>query len=437
MFPPERFRVRRANTTKWTEAVLRRTSPVVAWLFLLMLVAISITAGFASANEEKAERWVGTWASSPQLAQPRDLPPAPGFADITLRQVVRVSIGGTKIRVRFSNASGKTALTIASSHVAKAARGAAIQAGTDKLLTFGEQSSVTIPAGALIYSDPLDFDLAPLSDLAVTIHLKGTPEAVTTHSGARATSYLAEGDSVSATELPGAQTVEHWYFLNAVDVAARGPSAAVVVLGDSLTDGRSSATNGNGRWPDELARRLHADKHTAHIGVLNEGIGGNRLLHDGLGPNALARLDRDVLTQASVRWLVVLEGVNDIGTCKDGCDEDSTAHEIIGAYRQIILRAHSQNIRVYGATITPFGGSFYATPEAERARQVVNRWIRNSGRFDAVIDFDVVVRDPNDPSNLSPASDSGDHLHPNDAGYKAMGVSVDLRLFRSKSTFRF
>ncbi|MGB7847145.1 MAG: GDSL-type esterase/lipase family protein, partial [Candidatus Acidiferrum sp.] len=335
---------------------MTRTSVVASWLFLLLLAPISTTADSASANEGKAEHWVGTWASSPQLAQPTDLPPAPGFADITLRQVVRVSLGGTKIRVRFSNAFGETALAIASAHVATAAGGGTIQAGTDRPLTFNEQSSINIPAGALIYSDSLDLDLAPLSDLAVTIHLKGAPESVTTHSGARATSYLAEGNAVSALELPGAQTVEHWYFLNAVEVAAPHSSAAVVVLGDSITDGRGSTTNSNGRWPDELARRLHADKHTAHIGVLNEGIGGNRLLRDGLGPNSLARLDRDVLTQTGVCWLVVLVGVNDIGTCKDGCDLDSTANEIIAAYRQIILRAHSHNIRVYGATITPFGG---------------------------------------------------------------------------------
>ncbi len=212
----------------------------------------------------------------------------------------------------------------------------------------------------------------------------------------------------------------------------RDSSASVVVLGDSITDGRSSTTNGNDRWPDVLARRLHANKQTSNVGILNEGIGGNRLLHDGLGPNALARLDRDVLAQTRARWLILLEGVNDIGTCKDNCDLESLANDIILAYQQIILRAHSQNIRVYGATITPFGASFYASPEAERARQTVNRWIRTSGYFDAVIDFDAVVRDPNSAPNLSTASDSGDHLHPNATGYKAMGDSIDLKLFEAK-----
>ena len=259
--------------------------------------------------------------------------------------------------------------------------------------------SVTIPAGALVYSDPLEFDLSPLSDLAVTIYLENAPDGVTTHSGSRATSYFTSADAVSLIDLPSAQTADHWYFLNGVDLAGPNSSAAVVILGDSITDGKNSTTNSNGRWPDELARRLRVNKRTTNIGVLNEGIGGNRLLDDGLGPNALSRLDRDALTQTSVRWLVVFEGVNDVGTCKSPCDFDSVTKDIINACRQIIVRAHSQHIRVYGATITPFGGSFYATPEAERARQAVNRWIRTSGWFDAVIDFDAVTRDANHPSN--------------------------------------
>lgn len=407
---------------------MRRTALVAASLFLVLASVTVGTEWAATAKEVKASHWVGTWASSPQLADSVATPLAAGFADCTLRQIVHVSVGGTKIRVRFSNAFGKTALTLASAHVAKAAGGGTIQSGTDKPLTFHEQSSVTVPPGALMYSDPVDFDLAALSDLAVTIHLNGAPDGMTTHSGSRATSYFAEGDAVSAVELRSPQASDHWYFLNGVDVEVRN-SAAVVILGDSITDGRNSTTNGNGRWPDELARRLHANKHTAAVGVLNQGIGGNRLLHDGLGPNALARLDRDVLTQTGVRWLVVLEGVNDIGTCTNACDLDSTANDIIVAYQQIILRAHSQNIRVYGATITPFGGSFYATPETERARQTVNRWIRTSGGFDAVIDFDAVTRDSKNPSNLSSELDSGDHLHPADAGYKAMGDSIDLKRF--------
>lgn len=409
---------------------MRRTSAPVAWLLLVVPAFISSRNGWgASARDPKAEHWVGTWACSPQLADASSEPPAPGLAGVTLRQIVHVSIGGRKIRVRFSNAFGKSALTLSSAEVAKAAGGSAIKAGTDKPLTFNEESSVTVPAGGLVYSDPLEFDLSPLSDLAVTIHMPTAPDSVTTHSGSRATTYFTSGDAVRAIALPSAATADHWYFLNGIDVAGPNSSAAVVILGDSITDGKNSTTNGNGRWPDDLARRLYANKSTTNVGVLNEGIGGNRLLHDGLGPNALSRLDRDVLTQTSVRWLVVFEGVNDIGTCKSPCDLDSVAKDITNAYRQIIVRAHSQSIRVYGATITPFGGSFYSTPEAERARQAVNGWIRTSGWFDAVIDFDTVTRDPNHPSNLSAEADSGDHLHPADAGYRIMGDSIELKLF--------
>ena len=408
---------------------MRRTSATVAWLLLVVPVLISSPGRGTPARDQKAERWVGTWACSPQLADASSEPPAPGFADVTLRQIVHVSIGGSKIRVRFSNAFGKSALTISSAHVAKAAGGSVIKAGTDQPLSFDEESSVTIPAGALAYSDPLEFDLSPLSDLAVTIYLKNAPDGVTTHSGSRATSYFTSGDAVSLNELPSAETADHWYFLNGVDVAGSNSSRAVVILGDSITDGRNSTTNGNGRWPDVLARRLRVIKRTTDIGVLNEGIGGNRLLHDGLGPNALSRLDRDVLTQTGVGWLVVFEGVNDIGACKSPCDLASVAKDMIKAYRQIIVRAHSHDIRVYGATITPFGGSFYATPEAERARQAVNLWIRTSGWFDAVLDFDAVTRDPQHPASLSAEADSGDHLHPADGGYRIMGDAIDLKLF--------
>ena len=407
---------------------MKRASATVAWLLPVVLLSISVRAA-TSANQGNTEHWVGTWACSPQLADAGSEPPPPGFADVTLRQIVHVSIGGPKIRVRFSNAFGKSALAISSARVAKAAGGSTIQLGTDRPLAFDGESSVRIPSGGLMYSDPLDFHLSPVSDLAVTIHLENAPDGVTTHSGARATSYFTSGDAVSGLELVSAQTADHWYFLNGVDVSGPASSAAVAILGDSITDGKNSTTNGNGRWPDELARRLQANKHTANVGVLNEGIGGNRLLRDGLGPNALSRLDRDALAQSSVGWLVVFEGVNDIGTCRSACDLDSTAKGIIAAYRQIIVRAHTQNMRVYGATITPFGGSFYATSEAERARQAVNRWIRTSGWFDAVIDFDAVARDPNNPSNLSQETDGGDHLHPADAGYKIMADSIDLKLF--------
>jgi lysophospholipase L1-like esterase len=403
-----------------------------AWVLSGVLAATGFAGQRKGNTHDNNPHWVGTWASSPQLGDSGNAPPEPGFANSTLRQTVHVSIGGQHIRVRFSNAFGATSLTIPSAHVALAAGGSAIRPGSDKVLSFHGQQAVTIPSGALMYSDPLEFDLAPLSDLAVTIHVNGVPEGVTAHPGSRATSYLMAGDVVSSGDLPGAVHIDHWYFLNGIDVLTQNPSAAVVALGDSITDGRNSTTNGNGRWPDDLARRLQGNKSTRNIGVLNEGIGGSRLLLDGLGPNALARLDRDVLSQTGVRWLIVLEGVNDIGTrakALERHEQPATAEALIGAYEQIILRAHAHNIRVYGATITPIGDSFYFSADAEAERQTVNAWIRTSGKFDAVIDLDAATRDAKNPSHLSVAADSGDHLHPADAGYKIMSDSIDLNLF--------
>jgi lysophospholipase L1-like esterase len=405
---------------------------VFACVLACVFAGSALTGGRARTAHDGGAQWIGTWASSPQLGDPGNAPPAPGFADSTLRQIVHVSIGGDQIRVRFSNAFGVTPLVISSAHVALGAGGSAIKPESDKALTFANQPSVTIPAGALVYSDPVDFALAPLSDLVVTIHAAAAPNGITTHPGSRETSYLASGDLVSAATLPAPAQTDHWYFLNGIDVLARRAAATVVTLGDSITDGRGSTTNGNGRWPDDLARRLVANKSTANIGVLNEGIGGNRILHDGLGPNALARFDRDVLAQDGVRWLIVLEGVNDIGTAATAATHNetpATAQDIIAAYEQIILRAHAHGIRAIGATITPFGDSFYSTPATEAIRQAVNTWIRTSGKFDAVIDFDAALRDPNNPTHLLPAADSGDHLHPADAGYKMMADAIDLALF--------
>jgi lysophospholipase L1-like esterase len=405
---------------------------VYALLFPALLAASAVTARPKERPHANNNEWVGTWASSPQLGDAGNAPPALGFVDSALRQVIHVSIGGKQIRVRFSNAFGATALTISSAHVALSTRGGSIRVETDKTLTFHGESSVTIPPGALMYSDPLDFDLAPLSDLALTIHLNGAPDGVTTHPGSRTTSYFLTGNSVSAADLPSSTHADHWYFLNGVDVNANQSAAAIVTLGDSITDGSKSTTNGNGRWPDDLARRLHANRRTADIGILNEGIGGNRLVHDGAGPNTLARLDRDVLAQSGVRWLIVLEGINDLGTRATAAsrnEQPAAATDLITAYEQIILRAHAHNILVYGATILPCEGAAYFSADLEANRQTINNWIRTSHKFDAVIDFDMATRDPQHPSRLLPAADSGDHLHPADAGYKIMGDQIDLKLF--------
>ncbi len=375
-------------------------------------------------------RWVGTWAASPQLTEPNNLPPEPGLADSTLRQVVHVSLGGNRVRVRFSNSFGTKPLTILSAHVAATAGGAAIRPETDTPLTFGGRPSAAIPPGALMVSDPIAFDLPPLSDLVVTIRMQDPTKVITGHPGARCTSYLQAGDLVASVDLPGAARTPHWYYLCGVDVEAPetgAEAASVAVLGDSITDGRGSPTDGNGRWTDHLARRLQANAETSRVGVLNHGLGGNRLLNDGLGPSALARLDRDVLAQPGVKWLVVLEGINDLGT------RSASARDLILAYEQIILRAHDRDIKVYGATILPCEGSFYFKPELEAARQEVNAWIRDSGRFDAVIDFDAITRDPQSPARLAKIMDGGDHLHPGPEGYRLMAEAIDLTGFGPKA----
>lgn len=409
---------------------MKKRGILVVWL----LCGALLHAGSRQSNSDgKDGYWIGTWASSPLLGDAGSAPPEPGFADSTLRQIVHVSIGGKRIRVRFSNAFGATALSVASAHVALCAGGGAIRTESDKALTFHGQPSASIPAGALMISDPVDFDLAPLSDLTVTIHLKSAPEGITTHPGARTTSYIQAGDATSAADLTTAAHTDHWYFLNGVDVLAKKSAAAIVTFGDSITDGAKSTTGGNQRWPDDLARRLQAGKHKADIAVLNEGIGGNRLVRDGAGTNALARFDRDALAQAGVRWLIVLEGVNDLGTrikAREQHESAATAEDIIASYEQIIIRSHAHNILVYGATILPFEGAFYFSADEEADRQTINNWIRTSGRFDAVIDMDAAARDPQRPSHLSAAADSGDHLHPGDAGYKIMSDIIDLKLFK-------
>ena len=397
----------------------------------LFLVAASGTACSKSStsespvNQPENTQWVGTFSAAPQLTEPSNLPPAPGLWGNTLRQNVHVSLGGKRLRVHFSNQYGYRPLTLNAARVAVSAGRDAIDPATTQALTFAGMPQVTLEPGAAVVSDPFDFDLAPLSDVAVSVFVGDVQNDITGHPGSRTTSFIAVGDATTQASLPGAATTEHWYFLTGIDVLAEAGAAALVAIGDSLTDGRGSTTDGNDRWPDVLARRLQADPRTTKVAVLNQGIGGNAVLSGGLGPTALDRFDRDALGQSGVRWVIVLEGVNDIG----GSTDASVATRLIQAYEGFIDRAHAADIRVYGVPILPFGGSQYASTEHEAARQTVNEWIRTSGRFDAVIDLDEAVRDEPFPSNLAAVYDSGDHLHLNPAGYRKMAESIDLGLF--------
>lgn len=410
----------------------------VALAFVGMLAQEAVARPPAKDAARTSGRWVASWASSQQIPEPRNALPPGDLEDATLRQIVRVTQGGRLIRVRLSNAFGTAPLQVTAIHVARAgARGSArIEQGSDRALTFGGSPRVTIPAGADYLSDPVSLDVAPLARLAVTFHLARAPEQQTSHPGSRTTSFLIHGDRVSAIDLPGAKTFEHWYELSAVEVAAGPSSLAIVVLGDSITDGHGATDNADDRWPDRLADRLQASAEGRRFSVLNHGIGGNRLLLDGLGPNALARFDRDVLAQAGVSHVIVLEGVNDLGTLTRDAPASPEDHAVlvqrmIGAYQQIAMRARGHGIRVIGATILPYGSSGYYHPTSlnEADRQAVNRWIRSPGAFDAVIDFDAVTRDPSHPERMLPAYDSGDGLHPSPAGYRAMGDAVPLSLF--------
>jgi lysophospholipase L1-like esterase len=346
------------------------------------------------------------------------------LANSTLRQFVHVTLGGKRLRARFSNAYGTNSVTMNSVHVALApgAGSGNINPATDKALTFRGAPSGTIPPGEVVLSDPFAYDLPPLTNLAITIYF-GNISATTIngHPGSRTTSFIQPGNAVSTASLPGAVKTAHWYILTGIDVLADASTKAIVILGDSITDGRGSTTDVDNRWPDDLAQRLSTNAPTAGVAVINMGIGGNGVF-GGLGPSAQARFDRDVLGQSGVRWLIVFEGVNDIGG-------GASAQSLTSAYAQFVDKAHARNLRAYGATITPFGGNGYYTPAHEAVRQAVNTWIRTSGKFDAVIDFDAVVRNPVTLTNLLSAYDTGDGLHLNPEGYRAMANSIDLTLF--------
>ena len=414
-------------------------------LLTLLVCGVAAHAGGQTTGAQEVGKdrvWVGSWASSQQVPEAWNSLAPGDMTDMTMREIFHLSLGGQTVRVRLSNAFGREPLHFASVHIARAlsAASSAIDPTTDRVVTFAGSREVTVPAGAEYLSDPVELVVAPLSNVAVTFYLDAAPAGETGHPGSRETTYVVHGDHVADRVMPDAKKVDHWYEVSGVDVLAPKGAADVVVLGDSITDGHASTTNGNDRWTDVLAERLQANAATREIGVLNEGIGGNHLLTDGLGPNALARFNRDVLAQAGVHWLIVFEGVNDLGRLARGKNAPSAehallVHEIEAAYGQIVARAHAAGIEVIGATITPWVGSdyYHPGPRSEADREAVNQWIRMPGHFDAVLDLDKVMRDSADHERLRPAYDSGDHLHPSPKGYRAMGEAVPLELFHELS----
>jgi lysophospholipase L1-like esterase len=396
---------------------------------------LGLGAAPAPALAGSRKRWVHTWVAMPQLTEPGNMPPAPFtgesvvLADTTLRQTVHVTIGGPRVRVRFSNAFGGAALPLTAAAIGRPVDGRAgvsgVVPGSLRPLTFGGRPGVVVPVGAQVVSDPVDLGVHPGENLSITVYSAAGQAGLnlTSHPGSRTTSYLVKGDLHAATDLPGATGADHWYLISGVEVQAT--SAALAIVGDSLTDGRGSTTNGNDRWPDQLFARRQ------RIAVLNQAAGGNRILNDGLGPNVLARLDRDVLATGGVDRMLIFEGVNDIGTAPATvAAQKQVADDVLFAFEQVVTRAHARDITVYGATITPFGGNTgYDDPEGlrEGARQFINATIRRGRIFDEMVDFDVAARDPAVPRQLNPAYDVGDHLHFNPTGYGALAAAVPLR----------
>jgi lysophospholipase L1-like esterase len=435
-------------------------------LFLVLAIAAP-----AAAQTRVTEKWVATWATAlvaraqpggargqgpaaaaaptvPAGAQTPAAPAGPPAAPAargggpggpaavvvnnqTLRQIVRTSVGGNRVRVVLSNVFGTMPVQIGAAHVALREKDAAVVASSGKPLTFGGSTTATILAGAVLLSDAVDLSIPPLADLAVDLFIPGdlglSASPVTTHNGAAQTNYLSEpGNHSGMPTMPVAGRANAWFLLARVEVVAPENTLAVVAFGDSITDGARSTADTNSRWPDVLARRLAA-RRGAGVAVLNAGISGNRVLGDGAGVSALARFDRDVLLQTGVTHVVVMEGINDIGIARSNAVP--SAADLIAGHKQLIARAHARGLKVYGATLTPFEGAAYYTAEGEAKRQALNDWIRTSKAYDGVIDFDRVTRDPSAPTKFLPAYDSGDHLHPGDAGYKTMGEAVDLALF--------
>jgi len=406
------------------------TKPIV---FAMVLAVAALTVNPAAFADD--QHWVGTWSASTQVS----LFAAPqSFDNQTLRQIVHISIGGSVVRVRFSNAQGSQPLAVGAASVGIRSSGASVRPSSLRVLTFGGAPSITIPNGAVALSDSVRLDVDPQDDLAVSLYVPSVSAGTTQLSLAHQTSYVSPtGDFTSQISMPVASTITSWFWLTGIEVLKSHSSRAVVAFGDSITEGFNSTTDANHRWPDFLARRLLAHPGTRNVGVLNEAISGNRVLNDEIGPNAQKRIDRDVLAQGGLAYVILLEATNDLGFSQippgvfppGVALTNVSANEIIAGYKQIILRAHQQGAKIYGGTILPFKAASYWDPAAEVKREAINIFIKTSRAFDGVIDFAAAVADPSDPLALAPQFDSGDHLHPNDAGYAAMGNSIDLALF--------
>lgn len=377
--------------------------------------------------------WIDAWSAAPDSA-------GPALEAQTIRQIVRTSIGGSSVRIRLSNLFGAGPVTIGPVRIARHANGSAIQSESNYTVTFDGKTEVSIAKGAETLSDPVALSVTALEELAVTLYLPSGAQVSTIHTTAIQSAFMAAGDATAAPALPPGERKGTRYFLTDVQVAASADARALVIVGDSITDGVGSTPNRNARWPDALAERLQADPQFASIAVVNSGISGNRILNDGvapyLGPSVLSRFDRDALSRPGVRWILLFEGINDISAPNilKTSNDDVTAQQIIEGMQTLISRAHHNGLKIWGATLLPFAGAKggFHSAAGEVKRQAINEWIRASGAFDAVLDFDRAIRDPHHPDRILTAYDSGDHLHLNDAGYKALAALIDLHLLRDR-----
>ena len=394
----------------------------------LLTAVISLS---AFANAGAAKHWVATWATAEQVVEPHNCPPAPGLEGNSIRQIVQTSISGKEVRVKFSNEFSQGPVTINAAEIAQAATAGSssdIIEGTEVSLTFGGNKSVTIEPGQLVTSDPVKFPMSERQNVAITMHMgQASSTSVTGHPGSRTDSYIAEGQT---SDFTGAVKTAHWYIINAIEIKAEKNARAIVVLGNSITDGRGSTTNEQNRWTDNLSRRLLANKKTRRVSVLNMGLGGNCVLQGGLGPTGKSRYPRDLFQQEGVKYIILFEGVNDLGGRGDAI---AKANQIIEVYKQIIEEAHAKGILVYGAPVMQFKGNNYYSENHEAGRQLLNQWIRTGGYCDGVIDFDAVMGSDDDPAQLNAKYlFENDYLHPNADGYVRMGECIDLKLFERK-----